>query len=69
MDWIHLPERMNMPREDKSYLVAYYIKEWKKYSSPTLAYWIEAEGRFFSAHTYSAHALLVDVWLEIPDLS
>jgi len=56
------------PEDDKNYLVSWYDKYEKKYSTTHRAYWCEQSGHFFSLESLHAHPLHVDIWTEIPEL-
>lgn len=54
-------------KDDKNYLVTWRDCE-GKYSTPHLAYWIEAEQRFFSLQNNNSFPLQVDLYFELPEL-
>lgn len=54
------------PQDDKSYLVCWYDKDEKKYSSPHRAYYIASQGHFFSLENNNSHPIVADIWYELP---
>jgi hypothetical protein len=56
------------PEDDKHYLVCWFDRSTGKCSAPHKAYWLEAEGHFFSLENNNCHPLHVDVWHEMPEL-
>jgi len=55
------------PSEDCEYLVC-WLQENMTYSCPHRAYYVEEEDKFFSAENHNSHPLIVDIYLEIPEI-
>lgn len=64
MNWLTLK---TIPKDDETYLVS-WLQSDGSYSAPHRAYYIEEEGKFFSLENNNSHPIVVDIYLEMPDL-
>lgn len=55
------------PEDDRDYLVIYKLPD-NRYSSPHRCYYCKFEKQFFSLEAYFSHALVVDLYTEMPEV-
>ncbi len=55
------------PQDDKNYLVCWRDSS-GRYSRPHMAFFMEADNRFFSLENNNSHPLHVDIYCEVPEV-
>ena len=64
----HMWKTLNSkPEDDRTYLVSYKQAD-GSFASPHRAYYLEDEDKFFSLENNNSHPIVVDIYIEIPQM-